>query len=348
MSSCFCKITLVGALELEIRHILTDRDLDGVVTAAILKRWWSSASISFGHPGELRSGHLDSIIDQWTVICDLPRHNNCGLSIDHHKSNAPSEDENIDCMVIWKESPSAARIAFDLVSTRLELDDFEPLIDWVDKLDSGRISREEFFSDNAFIWLGRIIDDDEKIARMILKFLEDGLNVEKILEVSEIAEKLEKKRSEQKKLAKLIDGNLRITNRLAVVRMEDLGVRSNGYHVTAIAGDECDACIVIHGDTGISFGSESGYPVSASFYTNSFIHPNGGVFDLTKMATLFDIDGGGHPNACGCRIIPLNDGQIVDRIVNKSDINANILHWQKLWDERVHKIDNKYNKPKKE
>ena len=326
---------MVGALELEIRHILTDSDLDGVVTAAILKRWWPNAKISFGHPGEVRSGHLNSIIDKWTAICDLPRHNNCGLSIDHHKSNAPSEDENTDCIVIWKESPSAARIAFDLVSQRLDLKDLENLIDWVDKLDSGRITREEFFSDNVFVWLGRIIDDNEEISRMILKFLEEGLSVERILEEGEIAVKFKEKKSEQKKLAKLIKDNLHVTNRLAIVRMENLGIRSNGYYATAIAGEECDACVIIHGNIGTSLGSRTGYPVSASFYTNSFLHPKGGIFDLIDLATLFDSDGGGHANACGCRIMPLHDGKIVDRVVIKSDIDENISYWQKIWDSRI-------------
>lgn len=323
-----------GALDLEIRHILTDSDLDGVVTAAILRRWWPNARISFGHPGELRAGHLDSIIDKWTVICDLPRHKNCGLSIDHHKSNAPNEEEDTDCTIIWKESPSAARIAFDLISTRLDLNDLEFLIYWVDKLDSGGISREEFFSDNAFVWLGRIIDDNEDIARRIIELLENRFSVEQILLEEEIAEKLVEKRAEQKKLAKLIEDNLIVINRLAIVRMDGLGIRSNGYHVTAIAGDECDACVIIHGDIGVRLGEGVGYPVSASFYTNSFIHPEGGLFDLTRMATLFDEDGGGHANACGCRIMPLDDGVIENRAVIKSDIDENIDYWLKTWDLR--------------
>ena len=42
--------------DLDIRRIVTDSDLDGVVTAAILRRWWTDAEVVFGHPGELRAG----------------------------------------------------------------------------------------------------------------------------------------------------------------------------------------------------------------------------------------------------------------------------------------------------
>ena len=44
-----------------------------------------------------------------------------------------------------------------------------------------------------------------------------------------------------------------------------MGVRSNGYRVTALAGDDCDACMVIHGDVGAGFGEEDSYPVQPHF-----------------------------------------------------------------------------------
>ena len=37
------------ALSLDIRRIVTDSDLDGVVTGAILRRWWKEAEVVFGH-----------------------------------------------------------------------------------------------------------------------------------------------------------------------------------------------------------------------------------------------------------------------------------------------------------
>ena len=52
------------ALNLDIEKIITDSDLDGVVTAAILKRWWPDAEVIFGHPGNLRAGTMDEIIDR--------------------------------------------------------------------------------------------------------------------------------------------------------------------------------------------------------------------------------------------------------------------------------------------
>ena len=101
-------------LSLDIRRIVTDSDLDGVVTGSILRRWWPDSEVIFGHPGELRAGLMDHLMDRKTAVCDLPGHPKCGLSIDHHQSNKPVGDED-GVISVWRATPSAARIAHDLL-----------------------------------------------------------------------------------------------------------------------------------------------------------------------------------------------------------------------------------------
>ena len=322
-----------GPFDLEIRRIVTDSDLDGVVTGAILRRWWTDANVIFGHPGELRAGVFDEVIDRRTAVCDLPMHRSCGLSIDHHQSNKPDGDAG-DSMVIWRESPSAARIAYDVFSERVDLSDFESLLEWVDKLDSGAISHEEYLANSPVLWLSRVIDAGEGIAMKVLEFLQGGVTVDQILSDSEISEIIIDKKREMGVLIASIRDNMLIEDRMAIVRLDGTGIRSNGYQVTAMAGDKCDACMVIHGDLGATFGEGDNYPVSASFYTNSFLHRSGGIYDLTALATRFDSDGGGHANACGCRIKPIDDRVVADRGVTEDDITRNIGAWLQMWSER--------------
>jgi len=321
------------ALSLDIRRIVTDSDLDGVVTGAILRRWWPDAEIVFGHPGELRAGLLDGCIDRHTAVCDLPRHPECGLSIDHHQSNAPVGNED-GVVSIWRRAPSAARIAYDLLVDEVDLSDMSDFLNWVDKLDGGGVTREEFLSDHPVIWLGRLIDVESGLAMHILESLQVGSSVEEILSEGWVASALEERKIRQAELNTAISQNLEVVDRLAIVRMEDMGMRSNGYRITAIAGEDCDACVVIHGDVGASFGDEDVYPVSASFYTNSFLHTEGGLYDLTRLATRFDPDGGGHANACGCRIQSLESGERTERQVVVDDIDRNLEVWLAMWSER--------------
>lgn len=322
------------ALNLDIEKIITDSDLDGVVTAAILKRWWPDAEVIFGHPGNLRAGTMDEIIDRKTAICDLPRHPNCGLSIDHHKSNEPHENIIENCIILWEPTPSAARIAYNLLKNKIDLSDLSETMIWVDKLDGGSISIDEFKGDNPVLWLGRVIGESEENTIKILDNIQNRVSIEEILELPDIKLELGKRMAKQEYLNRTIRENLSIIDRLAIARLENLKIRSNGYLVTAIAGNECDACMVIHGDTGANFDDSDNYPVSASFYTNSFIHKTGGIFDLTKLATNFDKNGGGHANACGCRIKPIDEKIVTDREVTNEDIDSNINEWLDIWSQR--------------
>jgi nanoRNase/pAp phosphatase (c-di-AMP/oligoRNAs hydrolase) len=305
-----------------------------VVTAAILKRWWPDAEVIFGHPGNLRAGTMDEIIDRKTAICDLPRHPNCGLSIDHHKSNEPHENIIENCIILWEPTPSAARIAYNLLKNKIDLSDLSETMIWVDKLDGGSISIDEFKGDNPVVWLGRVIGESEENTITILENIQNRVSIEEILELPDIKLELGKRMAKQEYLNRTIRENLSIIDRLAIARLENLKIRSNGYLVTAIAGNECDACMVIHGDTGANFDDSDNYPVSASFYTNSFIHKTGGIFDLTKLATNFDKNGGGHANACGCRIKPIDGKIVTDREVTNEDIDSNINEWLNIWSQR--------------
>tara|TARA_B100000927_G_scaffold217739_1_gene177885 strand:- start:1229 stop:2224 length:996 start_codon:yes stop_codon:yes gene_type:complete len=327
------KIMAMHPSNLEIRRIVTDSDLDGVVTAAILGRWWTDAEVVFGHPGELRAGLFDDLIDEWTAVCDLPMHPKCGLSIDHHQSNRPGDNES-RAIVVWKDAPSAARIAYELFHEVIDLSDLEDLLVWVDKLDSGSISHEEFLSHAPAVWLSRIVDSGEEATAWVLEQLKSGVTIEEILADSRISKLVTEKEEELENLNEIILSSMRIQDRIAVVRLDGSGIRSNGYHVTAMAGDRCDACMIIHGDIGADFGDSGKYPVSASFYTNSFLHRRGGIYDLTALATLLDSNGGGHANACGCRIQPIEGGDVVDRDVSEDDIERNISEWLKMWSKR--------------
>jgi len=323
-----------------IEKIIADGDLDGLIAASILKTYYTNAKVTFAHAAEIRNGNLDKIIDINTAICDLPFHPNCGLYLDHHSTNKPSEKELEDFTIsggkcAWYPVDSAARVAFDLCSKEIDLSHLEIFMEMVDKLDSGKISLSEFNSDNPILWLSKTINlDDLDYVNLLLNWFSSRKEVEEILQEEEVVSRINIMKNEQNKLRKIILDNGEVIDRIAVVKMQDTGFRTNGYLVTSTFGNECDACIIVHGYSDGVIGDHSRYPLSASFYCNSFLHNNGGIFNLTKLAQAFDENGGGHYNACGCRIIPLEDGKIIKREVTHNDIDENINQWLKIWGSR--------------
>ena len=181
--------------------------------------------------------------------------------------------------------------------------------------------------------MSRCVDARESpsTAHWVAKSISKGVTIEEILNNPIVDKFVQKKFQESKIIDSIINSTLRIENRLAIVRFDGTGTRTGGYRITALVGDACDACIIIHGD---EEGSISGKipPLGASFYTNSFLHKNGGLVDLTLLATAFDEDGGGHSNACGCRIIPLDElGTAENRKPSVEDIDDNISRWLEIW-----------------
>ncbi len=327
---------------LDIERIIADGDLDGLVAAAVLRIAWPEAEVVLSHPAEIRSGYLDEIVDRKTAVCDLPFHPECGLWIDHHATNQPTEGliEALEAQgghAHWRDEDSAARVAYDLFRPLFDLSSLAPLMRMVDRIDGGKITKEEFLSDDPVLWLSHTVSaSDAEYTLGLLDWLVEGRELESIMAEPAVQERVEQKRRDRDEVRGLLAENGEVVDRLAVVRLQGTGHRTNGYLVTAHFGEACDACLIMHGDIDGQLGDRDRWPLAASFYTNSFLHPDGGVFDLTQMATLFDTHGGGHANACGCRMMPIGDaGELEERGLDTEDVERNLSGWMRVWTSRA-------------
>ena len=330
---------LVDISEMQIERIVADGDLDGLLSAAILLRVWNGIPVRFSHPAELRRGDVDDWMTRGTAVLDLPFHPECGLHIDHHLTNKPTPTQleiaaAAGCEIVWEGALSAARVCYNTFQETTDLTDIEAWMEMVDKLDGGKISREEFLSNHPIVWIGRTIDaTDDSYCQILLQHIIEGISPDELVNLQPISEKIEHAKEEFRRLQSMVDQCTEIVDRMAIVRLDEKGIRTNGYLVTAHVGERCDACMIIHGYEDVD--TDEKWPLSASFYSNSFLHEEGGLFDLTNMATAFDVDGGGHANACGCRIQPLSDdGILEERGVVAIDVGRNIGAWLTKWSTR--------------
>ncbi len=326
--------------KINIERIVADGDLDGLLSAAIVRRVWGGIPVRFSHPAEVRRGGVDDWMTRETAVLDLPFHPLCGLHIDHHLTNKPTPAQQQEfakqgCIIVWDDALSAARVCFNTFRDVVNLDDIALWMDMVDKLDGGKISREEFLSDHPIVWIGRTINaSDDSFCQMLLENIVDGVGPTDLVKNPIVAERISQSKDEFRRLQAMLDECTQVVDRMAIVRLDNEGIRTNGYLVTANFGDQCDACMIIHGYSDTADDEEK-WPLSASFYSNSFLHSDGGVFDLTTLATAFDSDGGGHANACGCRIQPLsNQGEREEREVVAGDIERNVSEWMSEWSKR--------------
>lgn len=314
----------------EVPHytrILADSDMDGLFGAAVLKAFRPDAAVMFSHAAALRGGLNDGDIDRNTVLVDLPFHPACGWYVDHHLTNRPDEQEASSFAADggtqhWEATPSAARLAYELLVDITDMEHLTPMMPVVDALDSGGISKEAFLEDGPLLQLSRTCTSrDPAYMEHLVELLAGGADFEALMADPTVKERCQQAKEERTAVQHHVEANTTVVNRLAVCRMDESGFRSNGYLVTAWAGDRADACCIVHGYADGDLNAPDRPPLSASFYANSFL-PNGqGRYDLSRMATALDPTGGGHANACGCRIQP-------------PGLEANMAHWLDMWAKR--------------
>ena len=317
-----------------ITRVVADSDLDGLMAAAVLKAAKPSIEVHFAHPALIRAGSIDHLIDRNTAICDLPFHENCGLYLDHHQTNRPTKQQQIlfeqsGGICHWRDTPSAARAAFDLMKDELDLSHLEEIMPLVDDLDSGGISLSEFMEDGPVIRLSRSLSlKDKNHMQVVLNQFAEGESLESI--ISSHQERLSKLATEREAQTELVRKNTTIVDKLAICDLSETGSRSNGYLVTALAGSDAIACCVIHGFIDGTIDNPNRQALGASFYANSFLDEEN-PYDLSKLATLLDATGGGHANACGCRVQPADKSR---EMLVDTDKDYNLQKWLELWSKR--------------
>lgn len=317
-----------------ITRVVADSDLDGLMAAAVLKAAKPSIEVHFAHPALIRAGSIDHLIDRNTAICDLPFHENCGLYLDHHQTNRPTKQQQIlfeqnGGICHWRDTPSAARAAFDLMKDELDLSHLEEIMPLVDDLDSGGISLSEFMEDGPVIRLSRSLSlKDKNHMQVVLNQFAEGESLDSI--ISSHQERLLKLETEREAQTELVRKNTTIVDKLAICDLSETGSRSNGYLVTALAGSDAIACCVIHGFIDGTINNPNRQALGASFYANSFLNEEN-PYDLSKLATLLDATGGGHANACGCRVQPADKSR---EMLVETDKDYNLQKWLELWSKR--------------
>ena len=309
------------------RRIVADSDIDGLVGAAVLKSFRPEAEVIFTHAAAIRSGKMDEKIHRETVLIDLPFHPQCGWYVDHHVTNKPEPAAALDFeqaggVQHWQATPSAARLAYELLHQVTSMSHLAAIMPGVDALDSGGISHEDFLADGPLFQFARTCTStDARYMEHLVALLLTGCSFEEMMQDTWVEQKCQQVVEDRKLALEHVSKHTQIVDRLAICRFDETPLRSNGYLVTAWAGDAIDACCIVHGYADGGLDTPERPPLSASFYANSFIAGGQHRYDLSRLATALDSTGGGHANACGCRIQP-------------PGLVSNLQHWLAMWARR--------------
>ena len=144
-------------------RLVTRSDFDGLACGALLKEAGVIDSWKFAHPKDLQDGIVE--VGENDVLANVPYVEGCGLWFDHHSSEFERNQLEGKYKGESRLTPSCARIIYDYYGGEERFPHFKEMMEAVDKVDSGQLSREEILNPEGWILIGFIMDPRTGLGR---------------------------------------------------------------------------------------------------------------------------------------------------------------------------------------
>jgi len=99
------------------------------------------------------------------VLANVPFVKGCNMWFDHHSSENSRINADEDFKGMSRVEDSAARVIYEYYGGRDRLPHFETMIRAVDKVDSGKLTRDEILNPDGWVLLGFIMDPRTGLGR---------------------------------------------------------------------------------------------------------------------------------------------------------------------------------------
>jgi oligoribonuclease NrnB/cAMP/cGMP phosphodiesterase (DHH superfamily) len=149
-------------------RLVTRADFDGLVCAALLREAGVVDGFKFVHPKDVQDGQVE--VDANDVLANVPFVEGAGMWFDHHISEAARiKEQELNLKGIKgavKLAPSAARVIWEYYGGHKKFPEgFDSMLEGVDKVDSGNLSREDVLNPQGWVLLGFIMDPRTGLGR---------------------------------------------------------------------------------------------------------------------------------------------------------------------------------------
>lgn len=291
-------------------RLVTRSDMDGLVSAVLLKDLNIIDDIKFVHPKDMQDGSIE--ITENDITTNLPFVEGVHLAFDHHLSET-IRNEKRDNHVIDPDAPSAARVVYDYYGGKERFVAIsDEMMNAVDKVDSAQFDRDDVLHAKGWELLGFLMDARTGLGRfhdfrisnydLMMKLIDycKDHTIDEILELPDVNErvvlylKYEEDFKEQLQRCAVVHGNLVVLD----LRDETTIFPGNRFMIYALF-PQCN--ISVH----VLWGVQK---------QNTVFATGKSIFDRssqTNVGTLMLKYGGGGHNAAGTCQVSNNNAQTV-------------------------------------
>ncbi len=209
-------------------RLVTRSDFDGLICGMLLKEEGIIDHWKFVHPKDLQDGLFEATEND--VLANVPYVPGCGLWFDHHSSEQQRLDPSLKTPGESRLAPSAARIIYEYYGGEDRFPRYKKMIESVDRVDAGNLTKEEILHPEGWVLLGFISDPRTGLGRFRdfrisnYQLMEDLINhcrnmdIEEILALPDVKERVDMYHEQTKLYTDMIlqhtrtDGNVIITD----------------------------------------------------------------------------------------------------------------------------------------
>jgi len=301
-------------------RLVTRSDMDGLISAVLLKELGVINSIKFVHPKDMQDGKIE--ITGNDITTNLPYNKNAYLVFDHHESELMRNSKK-DNYIIDAKAPSAARIVYDYYGGKEAFPRItNEMMNAVDKADSAQFSSDDVLKPKGWEFLSFLMDSRTGLGRfrefripnyqLMMNLIDYCVthSIDEIFQLDDIKERVELYNRYEVNFKNQLKRCSTVHNNLVVLdlRDEEIIYPGNRFMIYALFPN---VNISIHHIWGFRKQNQV-FATGKSIFNKS---------SKTNIGSLMlKYDGGGHANAGTCQITNEKADEILKKLI--SQINS--------------------------
>ena len=303
--------------------LLTRADLDGVMSATLLKKFGMIDEIEFCHPKDMQDGKIE--VTDNNIITNLPYNENAHFVFDHHFSDDVRAYNRKSNHIINPVAKSATRVIYEYFGGADKFPkEWGEMLDCVDRADSGNVSEEEIKNPKGWLMLNYLLDPrtglgryDKKFRlnnfdfmRYVIDIIQSTSDIQEILDAPDVKARVDFYMIEQEIFVEQLKHCSTVKNNVVVVNYKDeeeihVGNRFMVYTMFP----ECN--VSIHKIMGQD-GTKTVFAVGKSVINRTS--------QLNVAELMSEHGGGGHRNAGTCQVPHEQADKVIEDILEKLNV----------------------------
>ncbi|MDR2135797.1 MAG: exopolyphosphatase [Treponema sp.] len=298
-------------------RLLTRSDFDGLACGALLVYLGLIDDWKFVHPKDIQDG-LVNVTDN-DILANIPYVKGCKLWFDHHSSESSRLGAKTFFEGVSRLAPSCARVVYDYYGGDEKLHRFNRMIEYVDKVDSGNLTKDEILDPKGWVLLGFIMDPRTGLGRFrnftisnydLMKALAKACaekTIDEILDMSDVKERLEVYFSQSSLFKEMIQTRAKVEGNAVLVdlRSVDPIYAGNRFLIYTLFPEQNISVWVIDGREKLNTAITVGYSIINRSAT----------IDVGNL--LYRYGGGGHHQVGTCQVDNDKADQVIREIVDQ-------------------------------